>query len=108
MHLPKSVFAENGEVASEAKNIHIFNQYVVRVERRSELIQWLQKNDVGCEIYYPVPLHKQECLNSLASKTHCPQAEKAAEETLALPIYPELTFDMQSYVVDKIVEFYRQ
>jgi dTDP-4-amino-4,6-dideoxygalactose transaminase len=108
VHLPVSVFAKDGVAESQVKNVHIFNQYILRVERRNELIQWLQKNDVGCEIYYPVPLHKQECLHSLAGNSHCPQAEKAAEETLALPIYPELTSGMQSYVVDKIVEFYHQ
>jgi dTDP-4-amino-4,6-dideoxygalactose transaminase len=87
-------------------NCHIYNQYVLRVEKRNELRDWLISNDIGCEIYYPVPLHKQECLGSLVSSSHCPEAEKAAESTIALPIYPELTDEMQSYVVQKIVQFY--
>ncbi len=85
---------------------HIFNQYILRVERRDELRIWLQKNDIGCEIYYPVPLHKQECLGESALNIHCPEAEKAANETIALPIYSELTEEMQTHVVDKMVEFY--
>jgi dTDP-4-amino-4,6-dideoxygalactose transaminase len=79
---------------------------VLRVERRNELRDWLIGNDIGCEIYYPVPLHKQECLGALASQISCPEAEKAADETIALPIYPELTPEMQEYVVKKFVQFY--
>ncbi|MBU1567614.1 MAG: DegT/DnrJ/EryC1/StrS family aminotransferase [Proteobacteria bacterium] len=105
--LPASVYADSLGPEHGIKNVHIYNQYVLRVRRRTELIEWLSKNDIGCEIYYPVPLHKQDCLGSLASETYCPEAEKAADETLALPIYPELTSSMQSYVVEKIVQFYR-
>jgi dTDP-4-amino-4,6-dideoxygalactose transaminase len=86
--------------------VHIYNQYVLRVERRNELRDWLGKNDIGCEIYYPVPLHKQECLGPQASGNHYPEAERAADSTIALPIYPELTEAMQAYVVEKIVQFY--
>ncbi len=107
VQLPASVFAEDLDGGNAGRNIHIYNQYVLRVERRNELIRWLVQNDIGCEIYYPVPLHKQECLGLLATETHCPEAEKAAEETLALPIYPELSSDMQLYIVEKIVQFYR-
>lgn len=106
VQIPTSVFSNSSQRGNTARNVHIYNQYVLRVERRDELIQWLTKNDIGCEIYYPVPLHKQECLGSLAIKTYCPEAEKAAEETLALPIYPELTTNMQSYIVEKIADFY--
>ena len=106
LQLPTSVFSHCLEGGSAVRNVHIYNQYVLRVERRDELILWLAKNDIGCEIYYPVPLHKQECLGLLARETHCPEAEKAATETLALPIYPELTTNMQSYIVEKIVQFY--
>ncbi len=106
IQLPVSVYAEIENTDESQHNVHIFNQYVLRVERRNDLIAWLTKNDIGCEIYYPVPLHKQECLGSLAKQTHCPEAEKAAAETLALPIYPELTVDMQCYIVDKMVQFY--
>ncbi len=106
VQLPASVFANTQGPGHDNRNVHIYNQYVLRVQRRTELIQWLSKNDIGCEIYYPVPLHKQECLGLLAKETHCPEAEKAAEETLALPIYPELTSSMQTYIVEKIVQFY--
>jgi dTDP-4-amino-4,6-dideoxygalactose transaminase len=88
-------------------NLHIFNQYVLRVERRDELREWLCKNDIGCEIYYPVPLHKQGCLAAAVGAGQYPEAEKAADETIALPIYPELTEAMQTYVAEKIVQFYK-
>ncbi len=106
VQLPTKVFADSLAAGHDTRNVHIYNQYVLRVQRRTELIQWLSKNEIGCEIYYPVPLHKQECLGVLTTETHCPEAEKAAEETLALPIYPELTSSMQSYIVDKMVQFY--
>jgi dTDP-4-amino-4,6-dideoxygalactose transaminase len=106
LQLPVSVFSNDSEGGKAARNVHIYNQYVLRVERRDELIHWLAKNHIGCEIYYPVPLHKQECLGLSARETHCPEAERAAKETLALPIYPELTTTMQSYIVEKIVQFY--
>lgn len=107
VQLPASLYAGESDNRANSMNVHIYNQYVVRVQRRNELRQWLSDNDIGCEIYYPVPLHKQECLGNLVSGTHCPEAEKAADETLALPIYPELTSSMQSYIVEKIVQFYR-
>jgi len=88
-------------------NPHIFNQYVLRVERRDELRDFLAANEVGCEIYYPVPLHKQECLAGITAHVSCPIAEKAADETIALPIYPELSDEMQTFVVDKMVQFYK-
>lgn len=107
VHLPTSVFAEKLGNGKAARNVHIYNQYILRVKKRDDLRQWLSENDIGCEIYYPVPLHKQECLGNLTNVAHCPEAERAAEETLALPIYPELTSDMQTFIVEKIVQFYR-
>lgn len=104
--LPSEVHKKSTSNGDEQPNLHIYNQYVLRVERRNELRDWLLKNDIGCEIYYPVPLHRQECLADLRSGIHCPEAEKAAETTIALPIYPELTKDMQSFVAEKIVQFY--
>ncbi len=103
--LPFSVYdrEQNGDI--RGSHYHIYNQYVLRVERRDELKDWLQKNDIGCEVYYPIPLHQQECLSKY-KKSFCPQAEKAARETIALPIYPELTPTMQARVVEKIVKFY--
>lgn len=96
---PQVVYQEKGRV-------HIYNQYVLRVKQRDALRDHLLANDIGCEIYYPVPLHQQECLGELAGKANCPEAERAASETIALPVYPELTDAMQGYVVEKIVQFY--
>lgn len=92
--------------AGENINYHIYNQYVIRVQDRDSLIEWLRSQDIGCEIYYPVALHEQECLRGLLDKEALPNAELAAQSTLALPIYPELTPAMQEYVVEKIVAFY--
>jgi dTDP-4-amino-4,6-dideoxygalactose transaminase len=105
--IPLKVYREDCGEQGQASLTHIFNQYVLRVQRRNDLVRWLSDNEIGCEIYYPVPLHKQECLSGVTLPSHCPQAELAAEETLALPIYPELTEEMQVYVIEKIVQFYR-
>ncbi len=87
---------------------HIFNQYVIRAERRDELRDFLKQNEIGTEIYYPVPLHLQECFTELGGKKgDCPVSEEAALTTMALPIYPELTIEQKSYVVDSIAGFYR-
>jgi dTDP-4-amino-4,6-dideoxygalactose transaminase len=87
---------------------HIFNQYVIRVHDRDRLRDHLTANGIGTEIYYPVPLHLQECFASLGYHPgSMPISEEAAETTLALPIYSELTPDMQEYVVDTIAAFYR-
>lgn len=87
---------------------HIFHQYTIRVKHRDELKTHLQKAGVGAEIYYPVPLHLQECFSFLGYKFgDLPETDKASLECLSLPIYPELTSQQQSYVVDMISQFYK-
>jgi len=87
---------------------HIYNQYVVRVRNRDALRTHLSTAGVGTEIYYPVPLHLQQCFAYLGHKAgEYPLSEQAAAEALALPIYPELSEAQLQYVVDSIVACYR-
>lgn len=84
----------------------IYNQYCIRVPRRDEVVAHLHANHVGCEIYYPVPAHLQECFAPLGHKQgDFPVAEQAAKEIMALPVYPELTDAMQDAVADAILAF---
>ncbi|MGH9567768.1 MAG: DegT/DnrJ/EryC1/StrS family aminotransferase, partial [Candidatus Angelobacter sp.] len=90
---------------TEAK--HIFHQYVVRVQKRDKLRDFLKDRGVSTEIYYPVPLHLQECFGYLGyAPGDLPEAEQAAKEVLALPMFPELSEHEQRYVVEAIAEFY--
>jgi dTDP-4-amino-4,6-dideoxygalactose transaminase len=108
------LFAEAGveEVTTPAvrpNRRHIFNQYTIRCSRRDELMDFLKRRGVGSEIYYPAPLHLQECFAHLGYKPGDLSAtERASRECLSLPIYPELTEEMRQYVVEKIAEFYRE
>lgn len=86
---------------------HVFNNYVVRVERRDELKQFLAENGIQSEIYYPLPLHLQNCFADLGyRKGDFPHAELAASQVLALPLYPELTSAQQESVVATLRAFY--
>jgi dTDP-4-amino-4,6-dideoxygalactose transaminase len=88
---------------------HIYHQYTIRCPRRDELRDHLQRQGIGTEIYYPVPLHLQECFESLGyQKGELPETEKAANEVLSLPIYPELTAEQQAYIIEQISRFYAE
>ena len=88
-------------------NESVYNQFVIRAEKRDELKDYLAEKEIGSNIYYPVPLHLQECFKNLGGKAgDCPVSEKACEEVLALPVFPELTEDQLKFVADTIKEFY--
>ena len=89
---------------------HIYNQFVIKVEdRRDELKTYLNKHDIGCEVYYPVALHTQPCFNYLGYRPEdFPVSKDAAEKTMALPIYPELSSDQMCYIVDIIDKFFKE
>lgn len=88
-------------------NRHIYHQFVLRADRRDELMAHLNEAGVGARIYYPIPLHLQECFADLGgAEGDLPVSEQAAREVLALPIYPEMTDEMLRYVVDKVKQFY--
>ncbi len=96
--LPKEIFPR-----------HVYNQYIVRVAdgKRDALREYLNGQNVACEIYYPVPLHLQECFKDLGHKQgDFPEAEKAAAETLALPVANEVTAEQQEYAVGKAKSFF--
>jgi dTDP-4-amino-4,6-dideoxygalactose transaminase len=112
------LFAEGGSAGNAAggtrsvvlpkvvMNRHIFNQYVIRISQRDQLQAHLKKREIGTEVYYPVPMHVQECFAYLGYKAGAfPESEGAAKETLALPIYPELAEAQVRYVVDCIRDF---
>jgi dTDP-4-amino-4,6-dideoxygalactose transaminase len=100
--LPASVYREAG-----IADVHIYNQFVIRVEERDALRAWLSERRIGSEVYYPVPLHLQECFagaGALAEGT-LPVSERIAREVLALPIYPELSDEQLVHVVRSIGDF---
>lgn len=102
VRLPAPVYRDSG-----TKHYHIYNQFVLRVEKRDDLMGLLKQKGVGAEIYYPVPFHQQECFRYLGHKEgDFPESERAAKETVAIPIYPELTAGQQTEVVEAIAAFY--
>jgi len=103
----KNTGLKNIELPIAKEKKHIYNQFVIKVrDNRDGLKQSLTERGIGCEIYYPAPLHLQECFKSLKYGVgDLPVSENAALNTLALPVYPELTTDQLSYVVDSIKLF---
>ncbi|HSP88000.1 MAG TPA: DegT/DnrJ/EryC1/StrS family aminotransferase [Ignavibacteriaceae bacterium] len=102
--LPKAVYKNSG-----VKNYHIYNQYIIRTENRNELKEFLSQNEIGNEIYYPLPFHLQECFKYLGYKKGDFQvSEDMANTALALPVYPELSSEQIDYVVQKIYDFVKK
>ncbi len=98
--LPKEIHAD-----AQPGLYHIYNQYSIRVEKRDKVMQYLRERNVGCEIYYPVPFHRQECFADIPSAGGSfPVADEVARTILSIPVYPEMTKDMQRYVVETIAE----
>ncbi len=108
--LPKAVYkSKTRNPKSGIINYHIYNQYIIRIENRNELKEFLTQNNIGNEIYYPLPFHLQECFAYHGyNKGDFPVAEDLANTTLALPIYPELVEEQIEYVVKKINEFIKR
>jgi dTDP-4-amino-4,6-dideoxygalactose transaminase len=110
----RKLFADSGLVESKKVSLpidkgdrHIYNQFIIRAEARDDLLTHLKEEGIGCEIYYPRPLHLQECFANLGYKDgDFPESERAASSSLAIPIFPELREDEQIEVVNKIKEFY--
>jgi dTDP-4-amino-4,6-dideoxygalactose transaminase len=107
--LPKAVY-KPAEASKEQFNYHIYNQFIIRVENRDGLLKHIKENEIGCEIYYPVPFHKQECFQNLYGNTkeNFEHSDFASEKSLALPIYPELTVEQITYVVKTIKNFIKK
>ena len=100
---PPAIYARGGD-----KNYPIYNQYTLRVKDRDALKAHFAASGIGCSVYYPIPLHLQACFIGLGHRAGSfPASERAAEEALSIPVYPELTFEQKEYVVQTLVSFYR-
>ncbi len=105
VRLPARVYADMP--GAEEHNHHIYNQFIIHVPQRDNLREYLNSRSVGCEVYYPLCLHQQECVKDYPiSKQSFPVAEEAAGATLALPVFPELKQEQLEYVVQTIKDFY--
>ena len=101
---PEAVYADSGVL-----NHHTYNQYVIRVADRDALREYLSERGVATEVYYPLPLHLQQCFLYLGHKEGSfPESERAAKSTLALPIYPGLEPEQHAYVVQQIQSFFKR
>ncbi len=106
--LPQAVYQKFADHPVDGPDYHIYNQYVIRVQDRDALRDYLTDHEVGAEIYYPVPLHRQECLVKTGWQGPAlPETDRAAAETLALPIFPELSWEMLEFVVAQVMGFYQ-
>lgn len=93
--------------AVDPANEHVFHQYTIRAARRDDLKRCLAERGIGCAVYYPRPLHLQPCFAALGHRPGSfPEAERACQEVLSLPVYPELTADQRDTVVAAVAEFY--
>ncbi|MEE9604713.1 MAG: DegT/DnrJ/EryC1/StrS family aminotransferase [Candidatus Scalindua sp.] len=87
-------------------NKHVFHLYVIRLKERDRLAEHLKANNIGCAVHYPIPQHLQKCLEHLGYKEgDMPEAERAAKEILAIPIFPEITKEEQDYIISTINDF---
>jgi dTDP-4-amino-4,6-dideoxygalactose transaminase len=92
---------------TRSKATHVFHQFVIRARRRDQLKNFLRDRGVGSEVYYPLALHQQPALRSLGYPAGAfPESERAAAEVLALPIFPQLTFQEQEIVVAAVADFF--
>lgn len=110
LRVGESVLRDGEEIAlpiERPNQRHVYNQFVIRAKDRDRLRRWLGEQGIGSEVYYPRPMHLQECFASWGySAGAFPEAERAANESLAIPIYPELSEAMQQAVVDAVAAFY--